>query len=184
MQVMSPCPYVIAFCCHRIWLLLTPTSDQCMQQGSLLQSSNLTDKSSGIVPTWLYWYVSRSLKNGKRRMIKQQQKKTKELWTPASYKTQFLKVDSYTAKDKQERLIINFSSKKDTYKTKNLWKTKFYLHFSGFYLVCLLRYLSHESVHLFHSVFLLYLHFPTDINLVYTMQQFVQMTLEYNRLPL
>lgn len=47
-------------------------------------------------------------------MMKQQQKKTKELWTPVSYKTQFLKVDPYMAKDKQERLIINFSSTRDT----------------------------------------------------------------------
>lgn len=74
------------------------------------------------------------------------------------------------AKDKQERLI-NFSSKRDTYKTKNLWQTNSDLNFSGSYLVCLLRYLSRESVHLFHTVFLLYVHFLTDENLVYTKQQ-------------
>lgn len=124
-------------------------------------------------------------KTGKKK-IKQQQNKRRQrtLNTCKATKYSFKQLTQYIAKYKQERLIINFSSKKDTYKSKNLWQTKFDLHFSSFYLVCLLTYLSHESVHPLLSIFLLYLHFPTDINLVYTMQQFVQMTLKDNRLPL
>lgn len=58
-------------------------------------------------------------------------------------------------KDKQERLIIqpNSSPKIYTYKPKKPQKTNFHLNFPVLYLVCLFRYLSHESVKFFSFSF-------------------------------